>query len=143
MLRIYSVFIFMLFVTATAFAQESSANAKNLKKEGLQKMALFTLTKEEAQYTEGWTKFSEAKAMYNSLLSKADKSGMYATIYSTGVESVESLEMLYDQRFKESILNDREEPKVKVKYDGKEFKVSKNQKSKFDLVEISLKPLLK
>lgn len=142
MLRIYSIFMFMM-MTITVYAQESSANAKNLKKEGLQKMALFTLTKEEAQYTEGKARFSEAKAMYNSLLLKADKGDVYSTIYLRGVESVESLETLYDQRFKESIQLDQEEAKVKVKFDGKEYKVSKNQKSKYELVEISLKPLLK
>lgn len=141
MYRIYSIFMFMMMMTETVYSQESSANAKNLVKEGLQKMALFTLTKEEAQYTEGKTRLSEAKAMYNSLLSNAKSDG-YVSVYLMGVQVVESYEIIYDQRFKESIQNDREEPKINVTHEGKEYKVSKNQKRKYELVKTSLKSYL-
>lgn len=143
MIRIITLLLLVTSAAFTAPAQESSTAAKNLKKEGLQKMALFTLTKEEALYTEASSKLAAAKSMYKSLLAKADNNSVYATLYQAGVESVESYELLYDERFKESITKDTDEQNTKVKYEGKEYKVSKNQKKKFELVELSLKPLLK
>ncbi len=79
--------------------------------------------------------------MYNSLLSNAKSDG-YVSVYLMGVQVVESNEFIYDQRFKESIQNDREEPKINVMHEGKEYIVSKNQKRKYELVKTSLKSYL-
>lgn len=112
-----------------SFSSQLSAT-KRLSVTVYEQLIMFVLTKDESLYIKARETMELQSSRFQQLKSNVSEGTIYYSLVTTNMTICDTQKMLYDDYFKKNILNDKDKTK-KIKYENKEYQVTKLQEKKF------------
>lgn len=112
-----------------SFSSQLSAS-KRLSVTVYEQLIMFVLTKDESLYIKARETMELQSSRFQQLKNNVSEGTIYYSLVTANITICDTQKMLYDDYFKRSILNDKDKTK-KIKYENKEYQVTKSQEKKF------------